>query len=378
MRPGWPVAVTDRMTLDLRRLIDRAGRWLLNYRPQPLAVGAEVNRFAAKVADLTPRMSEWLRGDDRAIVAKDSGEFMAQGVSEELAMTVATGLYQYSLLDVIDIADIVDRDAVEVADTYFTLMDHLGTDGLLTAISRLARDDRWHSLARLAIRDDIYGSLRALCFDVLAVGEPDETGEQKIEEWELSNSSRRGAGAPHAQRDLRRRREGPGDAVGGGASDPQHDQDERNGNDRVTERFITPVPVRWSDIDMYQHVNHGTMVTILEEARVPVPHRAVRRTTSTPSACSSPRCKRDLQGAAAARGFASAGDDLGQPAAGGRLHARLRGAVGAGRPRLQAGGHRRDRSWPRSTSRSSGWSGWRRTTGSICSATSDERARRAE
>lgn len=34
-------------------------------------------------------------------------------------------------------------------------------------------------------------------------------------------------------------------------------------------RFTTPVPVRWSDIDMYQHVNHGTMVTILEEARVP-------------------------------------------------------------------------------------------------------------
>jgi glutamate dehydrogenase len=105
-------------------------------------------------------------------------------------MMVATGLYQYSLLDVIDIADIVDREPVEVADTYFTMMDHLGADGLLTAISRLARDDRWHSLARLAIRDDIYGSLRALCFDVLAVGEPDETGEQKIEEWELSNSSR--------------------------------------------------------------------------------------------------------------------------------------------------------------------------------------------
>lgn len=33
--------------------------------------------------------------------------------------------------------------------------------------------------------------------------------------------------------------------------------------------FVVPVPVRWSDIDMYQHVNHATMVTILEEARVP-------------------------------------------------------------------------------------------------------------
>ena len=33
--------------------------------------------------------------------------------------------------------------------------------------------------------------------------------------------------------------------------------------------FTAPVHVRWSDIDMYQHVNHATMVTILEEARIP-------------------------------------------------------------------------------------------------------------
>jgi glutamate dehydrogenase len=185
-----PVHVSDRMTLDLRRLIDRAGRWLLNNRPQPLAVGAEINRFAAKVAALTPRMPEWLRGDDKAIVTKEAAEFASHGVPEDLAYMVSSGLYQYSLLDIIDVADIVDRDEVEVADTYFALMDHLGTDGLLTAVSGLPRDDRWHSLARLAIRDDIYSSIRSLTFDVLAVGEPDESGEEKIAEWHHTNGSR--------------------------------------------------------------------------------------------------------------------------------------------------------------------------------------------
>jgi acyl-CoA thioester hydrolase len=33
--------------------------------------------------------------------------------------------------------------------------------------------------------------------------------------------------------------------------------------------FVAPVHVRWSDIDMYQHINHATMVTLLEEARIP-------------------------------------------------------------------------------------------------------------
>ncbi|CAJ1500110.1 NAD-glutamate dehydrogenase [[Mycobacterium] burgundiense] len=190
LETGMAVEVSDRMTLDLRRLIDRSARWLLNNRPQPLAVGAEINRFAAKVAALTPKMSQWLRGDDRAIVAKEAGEFTAQGAPEDLAYLVATGLYRYSLLDVIDVADIVDRDEVEVADTYFALMDALGADGLLTAVSDLDRDDRWHALARLAIRDDLYSSLRLLTLDVLAVGEPEESGEEKIAEWQHTNSSR--------------------------------------------------------------------------------------------------------------------------------------------------------------------------------------------
>jgi acyl-CoA thioester hydrolase len=37
----------------------------------------------------------------------------------------------------------------------------------------------------------------------------------------------------------------------------------------TTAGFVAPVHVRWSDIDMYQHINHATMVTILEEARIP-------------------------------------------------------------------------------------------------------------
>jgi glutamate dehydrogenase len=185
-----PVALSDRMTLDTRRLIDRAGRWLLNYRPQPLAVGAEINRFAAKVKALTPRMSDWLRGDDKAIVEQEAAAFAADGAPQELAYLVAAGLYRFSLLDIIDIADITETDTADVADTYFALMDRLGTDGLLTAISALPRYDRWHSLARLAIRDDIYASLRSLCLDVLAAGEPDESGEEKIAEWEHISASR--------------------------------------------------------------------------------------------------------------------------------------------------------------------------------------------
>ena len=48
-----------------------------------------------------------------------------------------------------------------------------------------------------------------------------------------------------------------------------------------THGFTAPVHVRWSDIDMYQHINHATMVTILEEARVPFLSEAFGPTITT-------------------------------------------------------------------------------------------------
>ncbi|MGQ0481228.1 MAG: acyl-CoA thioesterase [Pseudonocardia sp.] len=40
-------------------------------------------------------------------------------------------------------------------------------------------------------------------------------------------------------------------------------------------RFHVEVPLRWADLDAYQHVNHARTVTLLEEARVElVFHRA--------------------------------------------------------------------------------------------------------
>ncbi|MGY4099982.1 acyl-CoA thioesterase [Nocardia sp. R16R-3T] len=37
----------------------------------------------------------------------------------------------------------------------------------------------------------------------------------------------------------------------------------------LPKRFHAGVDVRWSDMDVFQHVNHARMVTLLEEARIP-------------------------------------------------------------------------------------------------------------
>ena len=38
---------------------------------------------------------------------------------------------------------------------------------------------------------------------------------------------------------------------------------------RTARGYLVKVPVRWSDMDVFQHINHARMVTLLEEARIP-------------------------------------------------------------------------------------------------------------
>ncbi|MFI6432053.1 NAD-glutamate dehydrogenase [Rhodococcus oryzae] len=182
--------VADELTLESRRMLDRAARWLLSNRPQPVAVGAEINRYAARVRAMTPKLPNWLRGHHVTDLTTRMSHVVEHGCPEPLARRVYGLLDGFPSLDIIDISDISDREVEEVGELYYALDERLGIDGFLTAISGLERGDRWHSLARLALRDDLYSSLRSLTLDVLAGGEPDETPEEKILDWESSNSSR--------------------------------------------------------------------------------------------------------------------------------------------------------------------------------------------
>ncbi|HEX2131674.1 MAG TPA: NAD-glutamate dehydrogenase [Actinophytocola sp.] len=193
-----PTHVADAMVLESRRLLDRASRWLLSNRPQPLAVGAEINRFHKVVADLAPDVATLLRGAERENVAEHAEQLVEQGVPTALARRAASLLNGYSLLDITEVSELAERDAGldtersprETAELYYALSEHLSIDSMLTSISGLERGNRWHALARLALRDDLYSSLRAITLDVLCQSDPGTSADEKIANWEHTNASR--------------------------------------------------------------------------------------------------------------------------------------------------------------------------------------------
>ncbi|HWE91849.1 MAG TPA: NAD-glutamate dehydrogenase [Pseudonocardiaceae bacterium] len=193
-----PTEVTDQMQLEARRLLDRASRWFLSNRPQPLAVGAEISRFGEVVGDLAPSVFGLLRGQAREDAIAQAAWFVERGVAEPLAQRIASLLDVYALLDVIEIAELAEREAgverahLETAQLYYALSDHLGIDRMLDAVSVLERGNRWHALARLALRDDLYSSVRGIAVDVLRHSDSGDSPDDKIVMWEESNASRLG------------------------------------------------------------------------------------------------------------------------------------------------------------------------------------------
>ncbi|HEX2299275.1 MAG TPA: NAD-glutamate dehydrogenase domain-containing protein, partial [Pseudonocardiaceae bacterium] len=196
-----PVSVTDAMMLELRRLLDRASRWLLLNRPQPLAVGAEITRFGPIVQRLASRVPDWPAGREAEHVAAAAGGLTGQGVPEALARRVAAALHTFGLLDVVDVTELAERDATgtvelaernaeHVAELYYAVAAHLDIDRMLASVSELQRGDRWHALARLALRDDLYTSLREITLDVLRSGDAWAPPEAAIARWEQENASR--------------------------------------------------------------------------------------------------------------------------------------------------------------------------------------------
>jgi glutamate dehydrogenase len=190
--------VADAMMLETRRLLDRAARWFLTNRPQPLAALAEINRFGPVVRELAPKVGEMLRGRESESLQAQVDRLLADGVPPELARRIATLLFTYGLLDVTEVAELAEQQIgvdevhspAETAELYYALSNHLNIDQLLTSISALERGNRWHALARLSLRDDVYSSLRAITLDALRHSEPSDSADEKIAQWEKTNSSR--------------------------------------------------------------------------------------------------------------------------------------------------------------------------------------------
>lgn len=181
--------VQTRVRLHSRRLVERGTRWLLNNRPQPLQITETIELFGARVAEVWSELPKLVRGADLDWYGSIMDELTGEGVPEELAAKVAGFSSAFPTLDIVAIADRTGVDPLSVAEVYYDLADRLDITQLMDRIIELPRSDRWQSMARASIREDLFAAHAALTADVLAVGNGSSTPEERFKAWEEKNAA---------------------------------------------------------------------------------------------------------------------------------------------------------------------------------------------
>ncbi|MEU1022605.1 NAD-glutamate dehydrogenase [Streptomyces sp. NPDC005900] len=181
--------VQTRVRLHSRRLVERGSRWLLNNRPQPLQLAETIGFFSEGVAQVWDELANLLRGSDLEWYQGIRDELTDAGVPEALAQRVAGFSSAFPALDIVAAADRVGKEPMAVAQVYYDLADRLRITQLMDRIIELPRADRWQSMARASIREDLYAAHAALTADVLAAGGEGEcTPEERFKAWEEKNA----------------------------------------------------------------------------------------------------------------------------------------------------------------------------------------------
>jgi glutamate dehydrogenase len=171
------------MLIEGRRLVERAARWVVRAGPRAgIDVTAMADRFTPAAQVLAAALPDVLLGLDREQFAERRGDLEAGGVPAELAHRVASMPALLSVFDIVVDAATTGMEQPVVTDVYFGIGSRLGLDWLRDRILELPRTDRWQSLARAALRDDLYRLHRSLTREIL-LSSLEYGAPEPLEDW---------------------------------------------------------------------------------------------------------------------------------------------------------------------------------------------------
>ena len=183
------------LVLEARKLVERATRWLLMNKRPPFGVAETVNSLSDGVATVRSGIPKVLSGSDLTSYEERRAAFAARGVPAGLADEAAAMVPSYSAFDIVTSAAMTSRGVEETAAVYFALAERLQLDRLRELIVGLPREDRWASMARSALRDDLYAAHAALTRDVLAIdgdrhsADGQSQAAERVAAWEARNAA---------------------------------------------------------------------------------------------------------------------------------------------------------------------------------------------
>jgi glutamate dehydrogenase len=182
-------ATQTHMRLETRTLVERATRWLVSNRRPPVDIEELIEFFGPGIAKLTAALPDVLRGRELALFEQRREALVRKGVPAEFATRIAILPPAYAGLGIVETASHDDLDILEVAKVHFALGERLQLGRFLERIIGLPRTDRWQTMARAALRDDLHAVHARLTAQVLETTDASAEPEDRVISWQDQNEA---------------------------------------------------------------------------------------------------------------------------------------------------------------------------------------------
>lgn len=164
------------------RLVRRLTRWFLSNHNN-VDMDQAVSLYMQGVEKLKPAFPRVLAKAGAAHYQTLKKEYLSWGISDSLAHELTITRPLFSVFDLIDVADKLKEDVIEVAEVYFSIGERLDISWIRSQVIAYPTETIWESLSREAIRDDLDAEQRALTEHILKT----IPSNQKVEDWMLKH-----------------------------------------------------------------------------------------------------------------------------------------------------------------------------------------------
>ncbi|MEO8691918.1 MAG: NAD-glutamate dehydrogenase domain-containing protein [Acidimicrobiales bacterium] len=170
LAPRVGPSIRTTLRLEGRRLVERATRWLVRHERSNIDVDATILRLQPGLTALADHWKDLVSPAVGAAIVESTRGYVDAGIPERLAAMGARNRTFAPALEIVDTALESEHDPLDVAHTYFAIDEALSIGRIAALVDALPRGDEWQSLARLAVRDDLFASQRQLTQLALARG----------------------------------------------------------------------------------------------------------------------------------------------------------------------------------------------------------------
>ncbi|WAH97282.1 NAD-glutamate dehydrogenase [Arthrobacter sp. MMS18-M83] len=186
--PGVPADHAAELALYVRRMLDRATRWYMTHDHRDQPVEQALSRIIPAMDLRRNRTVVYLRGEDIDLGQDLLTRWEAIGIPPDISRRAFEVVLSFTLLDISLIAEQIHEPIEHIAKLYSTAFQRIGALKLLLRITDLPVQNRWETLARAALRDDVYSAVADMTISVLRTtrsgGHERADPTERIVEWE--------------------------------------------------------------------------------------------------------------------------------------------------------------------------------------------------